>query len=193
MTVTITGTNDAPVITSVAGGADLDEEAGQTGEDTPALSANGSIAFTDVDVSENAHEVSVAVEATGVTTGLALDNDDLKALFGTTVNQTGATGINGSVAWTFDAADQAFDYLADGEVLTLTYAVAITDAEGATVTQDVTVAITGTNDAPVITAGPVVAEIAEFSENGGAGGRFHRRCPHRNPDFYRRRHHRHGS
>ena len=64
MTVTITGTNDAPVITSVAGGADLDEEAGQTGEDTPALSADGSIAFTDVDVSENAHEVSVAVEAT---------------------------------------------------------------------------------------------------------------------------------
>ena len=67
VTVTITGTNDAPVITSVAGGADLDEATGQTGEDTPPLSAEGSIAFTDVDVSENAHEVSVAVEATGVT------------------------------------------------------------------------------------------------------------------------------
>ena len=107
-----------------------------------------------------------------MTTGLALDNDDLKALFGTTVNQTGATGINGSVAWTFDAADQAFDYLADGEVLTLTYAVTITDAEGATVTQDVTITITGTNDAPDITAGPVVAEIAESSESGGAGGGF---------------------
>src|SRR5690606_4879960 len=101
-----------------------------TGETTPLLEAGGTIAFTDVDVSENAHEVSVSVTATGVTTGLSLDNDDLKELFGTSLTQTGATGIDGSVAWTFEADDQAFDYLADDEVLTLTYTVTITDAEG---------------------------------------------------------------
>ena len=48
---------------------------------------------------------------------------------------------------------EAFDYLDDGESLTLTYTVRATDDSGAFDDQTVTITITGTNDAPVITVG----------------------------------------
>ena len=48
---------------------------------------------------------------------------------------------------------EAFDYLDDGETLTLTYTVRATDDSAAIDDQTVTITITGTNDAPVITVG----------------------------------------
>ena len=47
----------------------------------------------------------------------------------------------------------AFDFLDAGETITLTYTVTITDNNNATDTDTVQVTITGTNDAPVISAG----------------------------------------
>ncbi|MFN3606983.1 MAG: VCBS domain-containing protein, partial [Cypionkella sp.] len=46
-----------------------------------------------------------------------------------------------------------FQHLAEGETDTVTITVTATDAFGASVSNDVTVTITGTNDAPVITSG----------------------------------------
>lgn len=165
VTLTVTGSNDAPTITSVAGGAGLSEAPDLTGSATPALNAGGSIAFTDVDVSENAHSVDVAVAVSGVIAGLGLDGAELLALFGTTLNQTGAAGVDGSVDWAFSAADNTFDYLAEGEVVTLTYRVTVTDAEGAQATQDVTIAVSGTNDAPLVTSGAAVGSVTEATNN----------------------------
>ena len=53
---------------------------------------------------------------------------------------------SGSVNWTYSVTD-AFDFLDDGETITLTYTVTITDNNGATDTDTVQVTITGTNDA----------------------------------------------
>ena len=50
----------------------------------------------------------------------------------------------------FSAASTAFDYLAQGEVLTLTYTVAINDGDGGVTSQDFVITVTGTNDAPSI-------------------------------------------
>ena len=58
----------------------------------------------------------------------------------------------GSVNWTYPVTD-AFDFLDAGETITLTYTVTITDNNNATDTDTVPVTITGTNDAPVISAG----------------------------------------
>ena len=55
------------------------------------------------------------------------------------------------MTWDFNSASEAFDYLAVGESLTLTYTITVTDSQGATDTQDVVITINGTNDAPVIT------------------------------------------
>ena len=59
--------------------------------------------------------------------------------------------MRNNLGWTFNSTPQAFDYLAVGESLTLTYTVQSTDNNGASDTQTVTVTITGTNDAPDIT------------------------------------------
>ena len=75
---------------------------------------------------------------------------------------TTGTGLGGSDAWTFSAQDKNFDYLAAGETLTLTYTVQVDDGHGGVVTQPVTITVTGTNDAPVITSGTQTDTITEL-------------------------------
>ena len=57
---------------------------------------------------------------------------------------------SGSVDLSFSAASTAFDYLAKGEVLTLTYTVAVDDGDGGVTPKSFVVTVTGTNDAPSI-------------------------------------------
>ena len=59
--------------------------------------------------------------------------------------------VLGSIDFAFSAADKNFDFLAEGETLTVTYNVTVTDNFGATSTQPVTITITGSEDKPVIT------------------------------------------
>lgn len=60
----------------------------------------------------------------------------------------------GTIHWNFDSNPQAFDFLATGETLQLTYTIRATDSDAghATGDQTVVVNITGTNDAPAINA-----------------------------------------
>src|SRR6202008_3881517 len=51
------------------------------------------------------------------------------------------------------SGSQAFDFLAAGETLTLTYTVKAADTQGASDSHTVAVTITGTNDAPAISVG----------------------------------------
>ena len=67
-----------------------------------------------------------------------------------TVTQTPGNTNNGSATWTYSLADSNFDFLAAGEMLTLTYTATVDDGHGGVVTQPFTVTITGTNDAPAI-------------------------------------------
>ena len=57
----------------------------------------------------------------------------------------------GTVGWTYPVANSATQYLAAGQTVTENFTVTINDGHGGTVTQVVTVTITGTNDAPTIT------------------------------------------
>ena len=71
-------------------------------------------------------------------------------------NSDGTINTNGSIGWSFDAADNLFQFLKEGETLTLTYKVQLQDNSGATNataadTKDIVITITGTNDQPVIT------------------------------------------
>ena len=58
-------------------------------------------------------------------------------------------GDANNITWTFDPALGVFDYLKAGETLTITYTITADDGNGGTTTQDVTITITGANDAPV--------------------------------------------
>ncbi len=64
---------------------------------------------------------------------------------------------NGFATWTYSVPDNAFDFLAAGETLTLTYKARVDNNYAPNdeyAYQTFTITITGTNDAPVITTGP---------------------------------------
>src|SRR5207237_1177899 len=62
------------------------------------------------------------------------------------------TTAAGTVGWTYQVADDATDYLAVGQTATEKFTVTISDGHGGTVDQLVTITVTGTNEAPTITA-----------------------------------------
>ncbi|MDE5456151.1 hypothetical protein GWE18_25655 [Bradyrhizobium sp. CSA112] len=159
--VTVTGTNDAPVIANVVQ-TNLAEQA-----DTSALTATIPVTFTDVDLTDVGHTAAITgVVASGTTTGLALGDSALKALVtpGGVTKDAGSSA--GSVNLSFSAASTAFDYLAKGEVLTLTYTIAINDGDGGTTSKSFVVTVTGTNDAPTVQSG-VSTKVAQLANENG--------------------------
>ncbi|HET9716230.1 MAG TPA: VCBS domain-containing protein [Pseudolabrys sp.] len=159
VTVTITGTNDEPTVTVASTDA-----LGAVSEDdnTPTLSDAGTIAFNDVDLID-VHSASVTP-------------DEDNALGGTltlgTVSEDAATEP-GTVAWTYEVANSATQYLAAGETVEEKFTVTIADGHGGSVDQFVTVTITGTEDAPDISivgtdsAGKTLNEVnAPLSTSG---------------------------
>ena len=167
VTITVTGTNDTPVITSGTQTGTITERSnpsqpnptGSTAADT----ATGAVTFTDVDLSDH-HTVSITgVVASGITSGLPSNATQKSWLSLGTLHDTTGSGTGGSDAWSFSAQDKSFDYLAAGESLMLTYTVQVDDGNGGIVTQPVTITVTGTNDTPVITSGTQTGTIAERS------------------------------
>ncbi|MFA7278564.1 MAG: VCBS domain-containing protein [Sterolibacterium sp.] len=132
ITITITGTNDAPMISSNAAAA-----AGAAQEDT-VLSATGTLSATDVDHGAT-QTWSVKDAATGTYGSLNVDS------------------ASGQWTYALDNASAATQALAAGETHDETFTVRVTDDKGATADQTVTITVTGTNDAPVITANDAAA------------------------------------
>ena len=171
VTVTITGTNDAPTIvagSTTATGA-IGEIASTTGSSTSDSTA-GSIAFADADLSDT-HTVSKAAP-TFAWSGGTLTAGQIAALTSAgalTLTEHDSTGTGaGSVAWNYSAQDKSFDFLAAGQTLTVTYALTIADGHGGSTNQNVVETITGTNDAPTIVAGSTTATGAFTHADGGS-------------------------
>jgi VCBS repeat-containing protein len=150
ITVTVTGSNDTTEITGEPQTAAITEHVGTHNSATPDT-ANGAITFVDADLTDT-HDVEITgVSASGVMTGLANGAVQLSWLsLAPLSDSTG--GVAGSQSWTFSAPDHYFDYLADGETVTLTYTVEVDDNHGGVAWQDILVTINGSNDAPVVGA-----------------------------------------
>ncbi|MDV7391949.1 VCBS domain-containing protein, partial [Arthrospira platensis SPKY1] len=148
---------DAPVITGGPVVVGLDEtDAG--------LSSTGTLTVSDVDTSDTvtASVDGLVVTGTSDRADPAAPSDaDLLVMLTVTPNVVGDDENSNTLTWTFDSDGETFDYLADGETLILTYTVEVEDSQGATTTETITITITGTNDAPVITGGPVVVGLDE--------------------------------
>ena len=142
VTVTITGTNDAPLIgTAKLTGAVTEDAGGGT-----TLTDTGTIAFTDVDLTD-AHSVTAAFVSTSGT-------GQLGTLTAVRSADTTGSGIGGEAIWTYSVDNAALQFLRAGETVTETYAVTVSDGQGGTVTRNVVVTLTGTNDAPTVTGDP---------------------------------------
>ena len=147
LTINVNDLNEAPVIT---GGPD----ASGLAETNAGLTDSGTLIVSDQDTSDfvTAAVDSVAVSGTG--TGSipgTLTNAMLRAFLAVSpaaiLDGTEATD---TLTWNFNSGTEAFDFLATGETLILTYTVSATDDDGTPLsdTETVTVTITGTNDAP---------------------------------------------
>ena len=146
--ITVTGSNDTAEISSGLQTATISEQADSHGSTTPDT-ANGAITFSDADLTDTHDFEITGVSASGATTGLANGTVQLSWLsLGSLSDST--DGVQGSQNWSFSAPDSYFDYLADGETVTLTYAVEVDDHHGGVTSQDIVVTVEGSNDAPVI-------------------------------------------
>ena len=149
VTVTVQGANQAPVI-SVGSG----DSAGATLTETDSpLSANGTLTVNDPDITDTVDSTRTVVQS-GTTAGGLTDGAVLSMLTLTPATGLAADpGDTNNLAWSFNSGSEAFDYLDDGENVTLTYAVTSIDVDGGqTDTQNIVITIDGTNDAPVLDA-----------------------------------------
>ncbi|WP_271509624.1 VCBS domain-containing protein [Bradyrhizobium sp. CCBAU 11357] len=154
ITITITGTNDKPVVTTdvpvitFEGGTSV--PGGPLTSDVP---TSGTLSFDDVDLTDK-HTVSVALTSATLPGGtvppgpLAAFQSAMSVAIAAGADSTGdGTGtINWSLA---DLPVYLADFIPKGVVLTLVYTVTVTDSQGATAQQTITVTITGT-DAPAV-------------------------------------------
>ncbi|MGV2864458.1 VCBS domain-containing protein, partial [Achromobacter sp. AGC39] len=122
ITVTVTGTNDAPTIAGNATGAVKEDGT---------LTANGQLTKTDIDLTDT-HTWSVSNNGAGT--------------YGTFVVDSG-----GKWTYTLNNTSASVQGLKEGQQVTDTITVTVNDGHGGTAQLPVTVTITGTNDAPVIT------------------------------------------
>ncbi|GLQ74857.1 VCBS domain-containing protein [Vibrio penaeicida] len=123
VTVTVTGTNDAPVVT---GGKFSDTVT----EDTQ-TTATGAISFTDVDTID-VHTWTVSGGGTGTYGNLTIDN-------------------NGNWQYVLDAVKS--NSLHENQQETETFTVTLSDGKGGTVSKAIEVSVVGSNDLPTVTGG----------------------------------------
>ncbi len=137
VSVTITGTNDVPVVEATDVTGAVTELVTPEGN----LTDSGTIAFTDVDLSD-VHTVSEVSASEG-----ALGTLDVSVSTGT----DDTTGLGGIVTWNYSVAAAAVEYIAAGETKTETFTFNLLDDNGGSVERTVSVTIAGTNDKPILT------------------------------------------
>ncbi|MGJ4953912.1 VCBS domain-containing protein [Bradyrhizobium sp. HKCCYLS20291] len=156
VSVTIAGANDAPVITTAQATGAVTEDSAVDARGH--LQAGGVIGFGDVDLTDT-HTVSVALVSSSNAGGIALGTMSPQLTADT------SHGAGGAVSWTYQVDNSSIQFLQAGQTVTEIYAVTVSDGHGGQTTQTVTVTVTGTEDAPVLTAGGsgTVTEAADAS------------------------------
>ena len=160
--VTIYGTNDRPVLSVTGSGQTLDE--GNPGD---AASVSGTFGVHDPD-SDAGREQHFHIEGTPVTvdgkehvtTGQGSDgtnkegtDNDVSASFTTDYGKLVLDPTDNTWKYELNNDSEAVQKLNAGETKVEHFTVTVTDEHGATSTQDITVTIVGTNDAPHIAEG----------------------------------------
>ncbi len=181
ITIVLQGSNDGPVISSVVSPAAVVEDADASAQ---VLSTSGSFDVTDADIGgtiagtvfgADVLTASVSGNATAMLNGSLVSGAEYTDLIaaGNITFPTNAIDADGTAqGFTFDYdATANVDFLADGETLVLTYTVEISDGNGGSDTTPVTITLTGTNDAPVISGASVDTATEDGSVvNGSVAG-----------------------
>ena len=147
VTMTITGSNDDPVV------AAADVTGGATELVTPVgnLTDSGTISFSDVDLSDS-HSIDPTITASAGALG---------SLTASVTTQTSdMDGTAGVITWNYSVTASAVEYLGATDTKVESFTITLDDGHGGTVERTIEVTITGTNDGPV-----AVADAAAGTEN----------------------------
>jgi len=160
LVVTITGTNDQTVLTSIA--TQTVTEAGNAS--TQDLLLTGALSFIDLDIGDTLAAAVVGTPTVVASTGVSLPAALAAALapalsFGANVTSNGGTQ---TIGYTYDPMAVNLDFLRAGQTLTVTYAVKAGDSAA----QNLIVMITGTNDQTVLTS--IAAQTVTEAGNASA-------------------------
>ena len=169
--ITITGSNDAPVI-SLEGG---NSNTSFLTETNSSLTDSGTLTVTDVDITDQVltgvNSVAINAASTGGANGIDIFVLEQMFTAPATFHVIDYTTTTGELTWFFDSGSETFDYLAEGETLILDYVVAAIDdsftydnSPPGIGTFTVTVTITGTNDAPVISVQGLDSNTSSLTE-----------------------------
>jgi VCBS repeat-containing protein len=143
VTIVINGTNDAPTILAPDAGGTYSPALAET---DAALATSGKVNFVDPDINGvPTASYTAASDASVTSSGLTLSAAQIAAI------KAGFVLVDAAGNYTFNLASP--DYLAAGDSITATFNVHVRDAQGGDTVQPVTITITGTNDAPVLTGG----------------------------------------
>ncbi|CAH0993408.1 hypothetical protein SIN8267_03557 [Sinobacterium norvegicum] len=150
ITITVEGTNDAPIITG--------KNTQSVVEDNPGNTKSGTLKHGDIDEGDTLNWSVSKANGSDV-------NPNDGAYGSLTINEL-ANG-NGRWTYTLDNTKASTQSLAKDQVVTEVFEVTVDDGKGGTDTIEVEVTITGTNDAPDITAASDV--IGGVTEDNFAG------------------------
>ena len=151
--IVVTGSETGPVLTSTDTRTELSETNGR-------LRTTGSLTLTDLD-----HQGDLSTDVT-LTSAISpdarheqfiqdagvYDSALLEQMLTLTSDYRADGGPVQNLTWTFDSANEHFAWLAEGEALSLTYVIEVSDGvhAGSIASQTITVNVIGTNDAPAI-------------------------------------------
>ncbi|MDF1862871.1 MAG: Ig-like domain-containing protein, partial [Verrucomicrobiales bacterium] len=121
LTITVTGTNDAPVAV----------------DDTSAVDEDGSLVVNQADGLVDSNDTDPDGDTLTITTG-----------DGTTTGTYGTLVLATDGSYTYDADQAAANALAAGETATDTFTYVVSDGEGGSDSATLTITVTGTNDGP---------------------------------------------
>ncbi len=150
--ITFKAEDDAPVFSEDSEKGSVDEQPNTTGSSAPD-SVGGTLHFSDVDLLDRptASVTSKSVTWTAADHHTDLGTPSQLAAIENALTLTQAGANNGAIGWNYSIADGVLDFLAEGETITFTATVTLTDGEKSDTAQ-VVVTITGHNDAPVVAA-----------------------------------------
>jgi len=156
--ILIVGTGGTPKIYSVAGSAGLSEQPGITGSNLPDQTT-GVISGKNLGLEDKGALVSALVMSSW-SSGSPIPSASANLLASALATSTVPTSRGGeshkSIAWQFSVPDKTFDFLGAGETLTLAYRVSSAKEHDGK-SQVITITVTGTNDAPIITSNAAAA------------------------------------
>ena len=149
LNVSVTAVNDPPVVLSSTNGTTTEDAADE-------LTATVFVSFKDLDLADTLTYSFTADQANKLSGTLTAPQ----------ANNSGAAA-DGSVSYTYKLANSAVQYLAKGQPIVEKFTITASDGHGGTASREVTVTITGTNDAPMVAAiTNVNGEVTELGVDG---------------------------